>query len=110
MTTAQDQQSHADLSDFEAWYEKQCMRSDDAKQGLIRAWAHLAWKAARALPAGVTPVAWLIERSAFRVSSDHPGAFAVFTAAQVLAMGRVPPGFIAAPVDAAARASNGGKS
>ena len=51
MTTAQDQQSRAELSDFEAWYAKQCMRSDDAKQGLIRAWAHLAWKAARALPA-----------------------------------------------------------
>lgn len=109
MTTAQDQQSRAELSDFEAWYAKQCMRSDDAKQGLIRAWVHLAWQAARALPAGIEPAASVYTMEALvpggrevahvSLRQPLPAGTALYTAAQVQAMGRVPPGFHAVPIE-----------
>lgn len=65
-------------------------------------------QAARALPAGVTPVAkihkgkltWSIPWPEYSVDTALlTGGHDLFTAAQVLAMGRVPPGWQAVPVE-----------
>lgn len=93
-------------------------------QGALIAPPGAAWQAARALPAnfsvsnaengapptGFGPVARIrYERNTPGRENEMPrvmscnrmadGIYEVFTAAQVLAMGRVPPGFVAAPVE-----------
>lgn len=59
-----------------------------------------AWQAARALPAGIEPVGW-VDDGAIVFWEDLPPADGsdLFTAAQVRAMGRVPPGWQAVPVE-----------
>ncbi len=101
--TAQDQQSRAE---FEAIYRSDAFQAG-IPYGSSKEVAYAAWQAARALPAGMEPVAWLhVNRlgapQAF-TSEPPPGFKAqcepLYTAAQVLAMGRVPPGWQAVPVE-----------
>lgn len=85
-------------AEFEAWYDRQCKRSDDAKQGLISAWTWLAWQAARrtpapasqpvAVPAGIDPVASKSHGAWDGIEDvlDMPDGTEIFTAAQVQAM------------------------
>lgn len=74
-----------------------------------------AWQAARALPAGVEPVAWLhinrLGASQTFTSEPPPGFKAqcapLYTAAQVQAMGRVPP--LVAPFTSSLMLDDGGE-
>lgn len=104
MTTAQDQQSRAE---FEAWaktmpamYSRYMRRIGDGYETPYLQAAWNGWQAARSLPAGVTPVAkihkgkltWSIPWPEYSVDTALlTGGHDLFTSAQVLAMGRVPP-------------------
>lgn len=100
MTTAQDQQSRADFDAF--------VRTHEQDHGALDEPSALAgWQAARALPAGIEPVGYLIDwpdepdlghyfaEEASTTGRSQP----LHTAAQVLAMGRVPPQWQAVPVE-----------
>ena len=98
MTTTQDQQSRAVI---EAWNAQ----ADEHNQ-----WEALgddekiewAMQAARALPEGLEPVAH-IRKNGFRFNGEiepqDDSELPLYTAAQVQAMGRVPPGWQAVPVE-----------
>lgn len=93
MTTAQDQQSRYP-AEFEKWARDRGLIS--SSHGLTTEWSSLgvaleAWQAARALPAGIEPVGW-VDDGAIVFWENLPPADGsdLFTAAQVLAMGRVP--------------------
>lgn len=115
MTTAQDQQSRAgllpcpfcggnaafDQHDDECYfrkYEAQRRAVDDADLTaafeMLAAWNRRApgEQAARALPAGMEPVGWVDDGAqVFWKDSPPEDGVDLFTAAQVQAMGRVPP-------------------
>lgn len=115
MTTAQDQQSRAEFDRY--WLARQRARGygEALTDGEMLSRPHRrddefhAWQAARALPTGMAPVAeiengslrWHIPAADYSVDVKRlTGLHQLFTAAQVQAMGRVPPGWQAAPVDA----------
>lgn len=123
MTTAQDQQSRAecrkafefDLIDNWAYVESDFALDANglyADRELYFAWecAWASWQAARALPAGLEPDRYMDARGytvtkefldSDESSSDYRLVYTepLFTAAQVLAMGRVPPGHVPVPVE-----------
>lgn len=106
MTTAQDQQSRAEPATFEAWWAKEGQFCRAGGGDYEKTFAHSAWQAASTLPEIAEPVAHL-HLSRERENSmiwftDKPkaGTEPVYTAAQVQAMGRVPPGWQAVPVEA----------
>lgn len=84
--TTQDQQSRAE---FDVWWREYGLGSYDTQLE--------AWQAARALPAGVKPA---FTRRHEDICGDEvgPPEFG-YSAAQVQAMGRVPPGFVVVPVE-----------
>lgn len=116
MTTEQDQQSRAE---FEAkmiakWFFNPPAFAQNAEGDYLDKDAQYrwelwqdAWQAARALPAGMEPVGYLIDwpdepdlghyfaEGASTTGRSQP----LHTAAQVQAMGRVPPGWVAAPAE-----------
>lgn len=105
--TAQDQQSRAE---FEAWaktmpamYSRYMRRIGDGYETPCIQAAWNGWRAARALPAGMKPFGYVRRRNGkfYHEVEGLPAADfdVVYTAAQVLAMGRVPPGWQAVPVD-----------
>lgn len=111
MTTAQDQQSRYP-AEFEKWARDRGLIS--SSHGITAEWSSLsvaleAWQAARALPAGVEPAASVYtmqalvpggrEVSHVTLHQDLPRGTKLYTAAQVLAMGRVPPGWQAVPLE-----------
>lgn len=112
MTTAQNQQSR---DDFEAWaktlpamYRRYMRRIGDGYETPFLQAAWNGWQAASALPAGAEPVAkihkgkltWNIPWPEYSVDAALlTGSHDLFTAAQVHAMGRVPPGWQAVPVE-----------
>ena len=81
--TAQDQQSRAE---FDVWWKENGLGSYDTQLE--------AWQAARALPEGMEPVAH-IRKNGFRfngaIEPQDDSELPLYTAAQVQAMGRVPP-------------------
>lgn len=101
MNTAQDQQSRAEFDAF--------VRTHEQDHGALDEPSALAgWQAARALPAGMEPELHMTRKTIGEVDGfpvweyeecceDDDDAIAFFTAAQVLAMGRVPPGWQAVP-------------
>ncbi len=109
MTTAQDQQSRAEfeahmrkLSPCVRLYRHTCDGGDKYRTVTVqRNWE--LWQAARALPAGMKPFGYVRRRNGkfYHEVEGLPAADfdVVYTAAQVLTMGRVPPGFVAAPVE-----------
>lgn len=100
MTTAQDQQSRAE---FEAHALSEGWAHRDPQYGFVfydqspKVIAWKSWQAARTLPAGVKPA---FTRRHEDICGDEvgPPEFG-YSAAQVLAMGRVPPGWQAVPVE-----------
>lgn len=98
MTTAQDQQSRAAYDLIDRFLRNNL---DDADYAEYSAALDVT-AAARALPAG-EPFGYVRRRNGkFTHEFDGIAASefdAVYTAAQVQAMGRVPPGFVAAPVE-----------
>lgn len=112
MTTAQDQQSRAEfeahmrkLSPCARLYRHTCDGGDKYRTVTVqRNWE--LWQAARALPAGMEPVGYMIdwpdepELGHYFAEKANDGARsqALHTAAQVQAMGRVTPGWQAVPV------------
>lgn len=107
MTTAQDQQSRYP-AEFEKWARDRGLIS--SSHGLTTEWSSLgvaleAWQAARALPAGAGPLCYLRPATAttparaWQAWENDGTAQPVYTAVQVLAMGRVTPGWQAVPVE-----------
>ena len=117
MTTAQDQQSRAE---FERERVRHFKPGGPIAKALERyadggyvdrrtefAWA--IWQAARALPAGMEPVGSVYTMQALvpggrevadvTLHQQLPAGTKLYTAAQVLTMGRVPPGWQAVPVE-----------
>lgn len=98
MTTAQDQQSRAE---FEALAESLGYDTTDLGHGFCHAdtrKAQKVWQAARALPAGMEPAYQVKVRGVFQDPTPLAAAFGLpdgahdlYTAAQVLATGCVPP-------------------
>ena len=109
MTTAQDQQSRA-LSNLRHLYSQMAggLVKDSAQakriaEGLLSPAIQNIEQAARALPAGMEPVAEVLSSRAGNDTSTIDKAFPagtrLYTAARVQAMGRVPPGFVAVPME-----------
>lgn len=102
MTTAQDQQSRAVIAAWNAQADEHNQwetLGDDEK-------IDWAMQAARALPAGMEPAYRVKVRGVFQDPAPLAAAFGLpdgthdlYTAAQVLAMGRVPPDWQAVPVE-----------
>lgn len=105
--TAQDQQSRAVIAAWNAQTDEHNQwetLGDDEK-------IEWAMQAARALPASMKPVAEIYAGDLFRVNQGPDaepvtGNHDLYTAAQVLAMGRVPPGWQAVPVEPTAEQIN----
>ncbi|MEG0002631.1 MAG: hypothetical protein RR928_18505 [Comamonas sp.] len=108
MTTEQDQQSRADF-ERELIANRQFKPSDfcfidgayTGDDDVQFAWD--VWQAARALPAGMEPVAEVLSsrpgNDTSVIDKAMPAGAKLYTTAQAQAMGRVPPGWQAVPVD-----------
>lgn len=101
--TAQDQQSRAEfeahmrkLSPCVRLYRHTCDGGDKYRTVTVqRNWE--LWQAARAMPGGVEPVGEVLSsrpcNDTSTIDKALPTGTKLYTAAQVLAMGRVPPGW-----------------